>query len=410
MRAKSLLILFFFVFSLSSFAEEHTETLSLDEALKIALENNPDLKASNASVDVMRAKVQGARSNLFPKIESRFVFPFVGTESGVSLDQLIWDFWRTPNLVKAGKAQLKSSEFDNAAAREDVILNTKVAYYTVLAQRLIVEASEKTVIENEKRLEQAEGFLKVGRISKIEVTKANVNLGNAKLNLITAKNNLEMAKINLARAMGIRGDFKYELEDMLKYKRADVNLEEAINKALGLNPQLNSLEAKEAAMRADLSASKRDFYPTVLGRAAYRIRGSGATQPAFIAGVGVQFPIFEGFLRISNVNEAKANLLRSQAEIESMKQQIESEVKQLYLNLKFAEESINVTETSEKSAEENSLLSRERYRLGTGSEVELAEAQALLASTNANHIQAIYNYKIAIAQIERVTGEKLEEE
>jgi outer membrane protein len=269
---------------------------------------------------------------------------------------------------------------------------------------------EKKVAQNEKILEQTEAFFKVDRISKIEVTKANVNLGNAKLDLITAKSNLETAKINLAKAMGIRGDFKYELEDMLKYKRVDVNLEEVTNKALDLNPQLKSLRAKEIATKAELSASKEAFYPTVFGRTAYRFKGEGATGPAFIAGIGIRVSIFQGFSNLSGVNESRAKFEHSQAEIESMEGQIESQVKQLYFNLKFAEESINVTETSEKSAEENSLLARERYRLGTGSAVELAEAQALLASTNANHIQAIYNYKIAIAQMERVIGEKLEEE
>src|SRR3990172_2178180 len=198
-----LLILSSSTLSIPSLAQEITETLTLDKALEIALEKNPTLEASRASVDILKARVQGVRSDLFPQIESRFIYPFVGTESGVSLDQLIWDFGQTSNIIKATKAQVKSSEYDKVANREDVILDTKVAYYTVLAQKRIVEASEKKVIENERRLEQAEVFFKVGRISKLEVTRAKVNLGNAKLNLVTAKNNLERAKLQIATAMGI---------------------------------------------------------------------------------------------------------------------------------------------------------------------------------------------------------------
>jgi outer membrane protein len=403
-----LLILFVSVLSISSSAEEATETLTLDKALEIALENNPSLEASRASVEIMKARVQDARSDLFPQIESRFIYPFVGTESGVSLDQLIWDFGQTSNIIKATKAQVKSSEYDKVANREDIILNTKVAYYTVLAQKKIVEASEKRVLENEKRLEQAEGFFKVGRISKIEVTKAKVNLGNAKLNLVTAGNNLEKAKIRLATAMGMIGNFNYELEDMLEYKMIEVNLEQAINKAFESRPELDSLEAKKVAMKADLKASKQDYYPSIFGRTAYRIKGEGATQPAFIAGIGVQFPIFEGLSTLAGVREAKANLRRSQAEIDSMKGQIVSEVNQSYLNLRLSEESIKVIETSKRSAEENLELARERYRLGRASSIELAEAEALYASTNADYIQAIYNYRISVAQLERAIGEKLE--
>jgi outer membrane protein len=402
------MIILLILLSLSAFTQERTETLSLDEAVKIALENNPDLRASGASVDIMKARVRGTESNYYPQIQFRFILPFVERESGIFADQLIWDFWRTPNLVRASKANLKSSEFDREQTREDVILNTKVAYYTALAQRRIVEAMEKAVTQNEKILEQTEGFFKAGRASKIDVTKARVNLGNARLNLITAKNNLEMARIDLAKAMGIKGNFNYELEDMLEYKRVDINLDSAISKALESNPQLKSLRAKEIASKAELAASKDAFYPTIIGRVAYRFEGAGATGPDFIAGIGIRFFLFQGFSRLSELNESRAKLERSRAEIESMEGEIASEVKQLYMNLKFAEESVEVTETSEISAEENSELAQERYRLGTGSALELSEAQSLLASTSANHIQAIYNYKIAIARLERVIGEKIE--
>ena len=408
MKALRMILILSISLSLSAFAQKQAETLSLDEAVKIALENNPDLKVSSASVDIMRAKVKGAESDYYPQVQFKFILPFVEHESGIFADQLVWDFWRTQNLVKARKANLKSSEFDREGTREDVILNTKVAYYSALAQRRIVEAMEKMVVQNEKILEQTEGFFKAGRKSKLDITKANVNLGNAKLNLITAKNSLETAKIDLAKAMGIKGDFNYEFEDMLEYKRVSVDLKEAINKALDLNPQLKSLRAKEVATKADLSASKEAFFPTVFGRVAYRFAGAGATGPNFIAGAGIRLSIFQGFSTLSGLNESRANLERSQAKIESMEGEITSEIKQMYMDLKFAEESVEVTETSEMSAEENSELAQERIRLGTGSEVELSEAQALLASTSANHIQAIYNYKIAVARLERAIGEKIE--
>lgn len=412
MRAISLLPFFLlFAFGCSSFAEEKTEVLTLDEAIRIALEHNPDLMASDASIDIMKARVQNARSALYPQVEFRFIIPFIERESGIFADQLIWDFGRTPNVIKSNRAQLESSRFDKAATEGDVILNTKVAYYTVLAQKHILEAAEKTLMEKEKLLEQTEGFFKAGRRSKLDVTKAKVDVGNARLNLLTAKNDFEIARIKLIRAMGIEeSDFNYELEDMLEYKIVDLNLENAISKALDSRPEIKSLIAKEAGVKAILSASKQSlFFPEILGRAAYRFEGEGATGPDFIAGIGLRFPIFQGFSDLSRVNEEKARLRQSQASIESLKSQITSEVKQIYLNLKYAEETLRVTESSKESAEENLELAREEYRLGKGSEVELAEAEALLASTNANHIQAIYNYKIAIAELERVTGEKIEE-
>ena len=406
--SKTLILSLFFSFS--ALAQE-TEVLTLDEAIKIALESNPGIIISDASVDVMKAKVQNAKSIFYPQVEFRFILPFIERESGVFVDQLIWDFWRTPNLVKANKAQLESSRYDKTGTQEDVILNTKIAYYTVLAKRHTLDAAKKKLTEQEKRLEQIENFFNLGRESKLGVTRAKVNLGNSKLNLITAKNDLEIAKLKLLKALGIEErDFNYELVDMLEYTVVDLNLENAISKALDSRPELKSLMAKEAGMRASLSASRQSLlFPEILGRAAYRFEGEGATGPDFIAGVGLRFPLFEGFSDVSRVSEERAKLRQSQAQVESLKRQIASDLKELYLNLKYAEESLQVTETSNTSAEENLELAREEYRLGKSSEVELVEAESILASTTADHIQAIYNYKIAIAQLERATGEKIEE-
>ena len=406
--SKTLILSLFFSFS--ALAQE-TEVLTLDEAIKIALESNPGIIISDASVDVMKAKVQNAKSIFYPQVEFRFILPFIERESGVFVDQLIWDFWRTPNLVKANKAQLESSRYDKTGTQEDVILNTKIAYYTVLAKRHTLDAAKKKLTEQEKRLEQIENFFNLGRESKLGVTRAKVTLGNSKLNLITAKNDLEIAKLKLLKALGIEErDFNYELVDMLEYTVVDLNLENAISKALDSRPELKSLMAKEAGMRASLSASRQSLlFPEILGRAAYRFEGEGATGPDFIAGVGLRFPLFEGFSDVSRVSEERAKLRQSQAQVESLKRQIASDLKELYLNLKYAEESLQVTETSNTSAEENLELAREEYRLGKSSEVGLVEAESILASTTADHIQAIYNYKIAIAQLERATGEKIEE-
>lgn len=412
MRAKSLLLIFLLnVFGFSSYAQEQIETLSLDEAIRIAVENNPGLQAKSASVEAIQARVRDVKANFYPQVEFRFILPFIERESGIFADQLIWDFGRTLDLVRAGRANLESSEFERAATREDVVLNTKVAYYTALAQSRIVEAMEKAVAENEMRIEQAQGFLKADRISRIGVTKAEVNLGNAKLSLINARNNLEIARMRLATVMGVGGDLDYRLEDMLEFKQIHINLERAINTALERRPELKSLAAREVGIKAEFDASKKDLYfPVVLGRAAYRFEGEGRTGPDFIAGVGISFDLFQGFSDLADVNEARANLRRSRAEIESLRQQIVSEVKRLYLNLKSAEESVEVTKTSKTSAEENIALARERYRLELSSKVELAEAESLLASTEANYAQAIYNHKIALAELERAVGENIIEQ
>jgi len=328
----------------------------------------------------------------------------VGRESGFFLDQMIWDFGRTSNKVKSGKAQLESSKYQKETTREDIELNTIVSYYTVLSQTHITEAREKKTVEAEKRFERAEGFYKAGRISQIEVTKEEVNLGNSKMELSAARNDLEIAEDSLMTAMGLEGEFNFELVDSLAYKKKDISLEDSIDRALDTRPELKSLKAQEVSMKANVAATKREFYPLLFGRTAYRFKGEGAETPGFIAGVGLQFPIFDGFSRFANVQDAKAKLMRSQAEMETARVEIAAEVKQLKLDLDLAEENIQITEKTRESAERSFLLAQERYRLERASELELAEAEAIYSSSKAAYMQSIYNYNITAARLERAIG------
>lgn len=389
---------------LSTAAAQGKKLLTLDEAIATALEKNPGITISQADIESSKAAVRIAKDTYYPEIYTRIIVPFVGRESGFFLDQMIWDFGRTSNKVKSSKALLESSKYNKETTRGDIELNTIVSYYTVLSQTHITEAAEKKALEAQRRFEQAEGFYKAGRVSQIEVTKEEVSLGNSKLELATARNNLVITQDNLMTAMGLEGEFNFELEDTLEYKKSDINPADSLDRAIESRPEIKSLEAQEASMKANLEAAKKEFYPLLFGRTAYRFKGEGANPPGFIAGVGLQFPIFEGFSRFASIQDAKAKLMRSQAQIQTAKVEIATEVKQLGLDLELAEENIQVTEKTRESAERSLLLARERYRLERASELELAEAEAIYSSSNAAYRQAIYNYNITAARLKRAIG------
>ena len=405
-RYNVLLILISFVLGGITAYSQEKQTITLEEAIDIAVANNPAIEISDATVDISRAGVKDAKSAYYPHVSSRIIVPFIGRESGFFLDQLIYDFGRTSNAVKSTKQLLKARKFDKESTEEDIILSTIIGYYTVLSERHIALAMEKKVVELEKQLERAEGFYKFGRVPQIDVTKAEVNLGNAKLEQIQARNNLEVAKVNLQTVMGLEDEsFNFDLEDSPDITIMSYELEESIIQALGSRAELKSLEAQKAAMRANVKASKKEFYPEIFGRTAYRFEGKGAETPGFIAGVGVKFPIFEGFSRFAKVEDSKANLRRANAELRSTRAGIVSHIKQLYLDLEFAKENIQVTKRTKDSAEQSLNLARERYNLARASSVELAEAEALYAISYAKYMQAIYNYNIKVARLERATGE-----
>jgi outer membrane protein TolC len=387
---------------------EETKILTLDEAIEHALSKNPLLEASRKMITIREAKVTDAKSDLYPHVRFKFILPFVERESGIFADQLIWDFGRTPNLIKFSKANLRASKLDLSADASQIVLDTKIAYYTALTEKHDFEAKRKLVESKLKRLEQLENFLQTGRATKLEVARAKVDLGNARLEMLTAQANFKKAKIELAKAMGMEGEFEYELEDMLDYKPVDVDLDAAVKSALEKRPEMKSLEEREEGLQASARASLQSFYPTILGRVAYRFEGEGATGPDFIGGLGLVMPIFDGFSKYSGVKESRAMLSRARSEMDTLRQRIISEVKEAYLDLTLAEEAVSVARDSMASAQDNYGLVSEVYKMGKTSLVELTEAEALKEDTGANYIRAIYNYKIAVARLERAIGESIE--
>lgn len=410
MRAHSvLLVLLVTVVGLSAAAQEVPPVITLEQAVEHALANHPTLQAAGATVEMMQARSQGERAVRFPQVKARFVFPLIGTESGVFLNQKIWDFRHTHHRIQSSRAQEHASELDQAAQRADIILHTKVAYYTVLMQQQLLIQAEKAEQAHSKRLEQAEGLFRVGRLAISEVTKARITLDTTVLTMATAKHDVAKAKIELAHAMGMPMDTPYELEPVLMAQPRDLPLDRAIHDALASRHEIQSVAAREEAMKSSVLAAKRKAFPTIFGRLEYRLEGRGASQPGFLVGVGIQGPIFDGFANVAKVKEARADLRRTGAELTAQKQQVAFEVRQAYLQLTLAEEHLRVTARTQHSAEANLRVVEEHYRLGRVSGVELAEAESLLASTTTKHMQSLYNYHIAMAHLERAVGRDLDQ-
>lgn len=403
-----MLILLVSCFSQTVWAGGEPSVLTLDQAVEMALANHPTLQLAGPAADMMQAKIQDERAALYPKLTARFVFPFVGTESGVSLNQYIWDFRQTQHRIQASRAQAQASGFEQAVQREDVILAVKVTYYTVLMQHLIKTEAEHQVRMLEKRLEQIDGLFNIGRRSKVELTQAHMNLDQAKLNLATARYDVESARLQLADAMGLKTVLPYELAPEVHADKPDVDLEHALQRALAQRSELQQQDARIAALKSHAAAAKQSVYPTIFGRLAYRVEGQGAEQPGFVAGIGIQGTIFDGFATTAKMQAANAEVRHAEAEMAVQQQQIATEVKQAVLRLQLATEHMQVTQHSQREAAANLQVANEQFRLGRVSAIELAEAELLVASTAAKHGQSIYSAKIALAQLEHATGRDLD--
>lgn len=408
MKTILLILILQFAYLTSAFCnEDRLEILDLNKSIQLAVENNLNIKISDANVDLTVARHKRAKSPLYPQIRFRFIVPFVERESGIFVDQLIWDFWHTPSLINASRATLQSSKYQRSTTINDVILNTKTAYYSLLINKNILETNKYEVQEFEKKLLQMQNFVELGRKSKLDLTKSKVSRGHAKLNLLNSQKELELAKANFINLLGLEGEFNYTLKDEAEYETYDFDVSKITQLAIKNRPELKKLLSDESSTRSTLKAATRDHYPKIVARTAYRFDGEGATGPDFIAGIGLNFPLFQGFSRVAAVDESRASLRRIKTEIEISKRNIILDIKRLYLDLKYSRQKIDVTIDGLISAEETLQLTEELYKAGRKSQVDLLEAKSLYSRSKTDNLASIYNYKVAVAKLQWATGEQL---
>ena len=395
------------------------EIINLDRCIEIALRINPTITIATNAVNINQSKVGQAQANYYPQVEwssgyaknspvsSRTDSSYDAYSSSIGLRQTIFDFGKTSTNVRIQKLNLNSSRFDLENVSDEIIFSVKQAYYGVLQAKRTRDVAEETVTQFNQQLEQAKGFYEVGIRPKFDVTKAEVDLSNAKLNLIKAENALSIARVILNNAMGVTDAPEYRLEDNLFFQKYEITFEDAIEKTYENRPDLKSIIAKKEAAEESINLAKKGYYPVVSGDANYEWAGQQfPLEDGWNAGVTVTFPLFSGFSTTYQVKESKATANVLRANEESLRQTIFLEVQQAYLNLKEAEERIPAAELTVKQAEENLELANGRYAAGVGNAIEVTDAQVAYSSAKRSYIQALYDYKVAQASLEKAMGGK----
>ncbi|MBI3795494.1 MAG: TolC family protein [Deltaproteobacteria bacterium] len=409
-------------------------TLTLQEAIDTALAQHPTLRIGQATVEAAQQRVHQQVAGYLPsggylynytRKEQAVTAAVGGVQAGqqaratsqlfnfnstnFSMSQLLFDFGRTLDSIRAAIADVEASNADLDTTRQTVILNTKQAYYSVLANQRLLQVADETVRQNQKHLEEAQARYQVGLAPRFDVTQAQVQLSTAQLNQVIARNNVALARETLRTAMGVIGPFPVVLVDTLQRGTLTLNDEALLTQAYTHRPELRSIQAQQRAAADQVSALQKQYLPSVSGNAQYNWSGREyPLQQGWLWGVTLTFPLFNDFLTVGQVGEAKANLRGLQAQEDNLRQQIALEVRQSFLTVRQAEESIGVSEQTVGQAQENLAIAEGRYAAGVGNIIELTDAQVSLTSAEANNIQALSTYKTAVAQLEKAINQSVE--
>src|SRR5262245_59283124 len=403
--------------------------LTLDEAIQIALENHPSIRASKERIGAQEAVVGQQMAAYYPLINMTNLYR-TGNQSGTttgatpnafdtffsggSLNLVLYNFGKREGNVQSARDTLDATGFNYKTTVDGVILGVKQAYFTYLGLRAIVKVREDTVKNRQLLANQAQGFFEVGTRARIDVARAESNLYLAEADLITAQNAVKVAWVILKNAMGVRDLPERPLVEDVTMTPVPYTLDQAKEIAFVSRPELKSFDAQRKAQDQLIAVARRQHLPDIIFDGNYRRSNTSIVTPAnpstfpLVGGWQIQLsfvvPIFDGFRTTNRVQETMHNYYVISALEELQRQQVALDVEQAYLRLMELQERIKANEAAASAAKENLDLANGRYEVGVGSIIEATDAQNLYTDAQTTYIRTLYDYKIAEAQFIRAIG------
>jgi outer membrane protein len=399
--------------------------LTLAEIIDIALFYNPSTKKSWANARISAAEYGQSLQDTFIQAEvegsySRTRYAYVmnntssimyETEYGgqLQLSYLILDFGQTRTTSEAALQSLYNADWSHNSQIQLTIQTLMNDYYNYLYQKELLYSTEQDVLNAKVSLEATEEKFKRGLADVSDIVQAKTSYLQQKLNIVTQKQSLHTAYTQLLNDMGLPSDKPLFFQDYpSKIEPFDLeNLDTLILKANHNRPDLLAAEADVKSNELSLKAEKLRNFPTMtgefdIGRTYYQ--NGMNDRYDFTAMVSLDYPLFQGFFIENSIKEAKASLEEARASLQQVQLSIIQEVSNYRSDVEYARESLQYARAYLDSAEEDYKVSLAKYKAGTGTIVDLINAQTSVADARSKLASAQNSWYTSVANLAYATG------
>lgn len=413
--------------------------LTLDQALEIALSENPTIRIANEEITKKEYAKQGSYAQLFPQIDltgsyqrtidkQTMYMDVEGMSGGLKVGRdntyMGGVTAAMPIISPALWKSLKISGMDVELAVEtarsskiEMVEQVKNAFYTVLLAedaRDVFQEAYDNAMRNYKDIELKYGQ---GQVAEYDLIRADVNVKNAEPNLYDAENSLILANWQLKALLGLDLDREiactgslsdYESGMIESYFNTDISLDG--------NSTLRQIDIQQQQLEKNREALRAQYYPTLNLQYSYQWIsmnnnfkvGHYRWDPYSTLGLSLNIPVFAGGQRKANVRQAEVNIRQLEYQREDTERNLRLAAKSSMDRMSTCIKQYHAARAGVQQSEKGYAITMKRYETGEGTMLEINDSQLQLTQAQLNLNQSIYNYLTAQTALEKTLGKSIE--
>ncbi len=422
-------------FALDKSNDETPSALSLDDCLGIAFLNSSQMKAAAQNVKIAEEQLRQAQSGLWPALgyeiagadsdqnQVGWLSALKGTDTrklssaSISLTQPFYTGGQLSNGIKFAKLNLENAREEERKVHQTLVYNVKAAYYQVwLAQQMVIVAEDS--YENMGRhVERVRSFYDVGKASKFDLLRAEVQHENLKPAVIKAQNGAVLAKMNLTNLIGIEKNRKYsaniDLSALQLPEQVGLDSGVLVEQAYQNRPELKKFEKLREMAKAQTAMAYAGYKPTVALVGTYQGSSMGEYDSGNWSGnkqwtvvLDIKGNFFDGFATPAKVGEAKANQKLVQIHEKSLRDGIDLDVEQSIQGLKESLETSHANEASIQLAKESLEMTEAKFEARMTTTIDIRDSQLALDQALNGYYQGVASYLTAVAKLDLAVGKE----
>jgi len=416
------------------FAQEKI-TLTLEDSLKLALRQNPFYLAEKAKEDQASAMVREAFASFLPSLtaqgthilDKKVMTIEMPSLFGMPAQKFKLDFTRDYQLALSFSVPLyaggriqsgyKQANLNLEATREairqsmqDTVFNVKKAFYGYLLALKFVDVAQEAVDLAEKHLKNVNSLFEVGMASRFDLLRSEVQASNLKPHLIRARNGLNTAELGLKTLLGLDLKQPVAVKGELSYQAFEADTDANVSQALTSRPELVQLNYQKQMAAEMVKMARAAYVPTLAVGGQYNYWGNQFNfkkdnwESYYSINLVLNVPIFNGFVNAAKLGESKAMLKQLDYSQKGFTEMVKFEVHDAILNLGQAKESLFSQEKNVEQAQEAVRIAELNYKEGLATNLDVSAAHVALSQARTNHSQALFDYALALAQLEKAIG------